>query len=67
MHNAVNVRLLKEKYEREKIGRVPTSEEENAVTWPSGKDCPVCWHADGGWDDTIIYKYLRLEYWYVTS
>jgi thiol oxidase len=64
MHNAVNVRLLKEKFERDKVGRVPSVEEEHSVMWPSRTDCPACWHADGGWDDMLIYKFLRLEYWY---
>jgi len=67
MHNAVNVRLLKEKYEREYHGRIPTLEEEHAVQWPSRKECPRCWSDEGGWDDMIIYKFLRVEYWYIDS
>jgi len=60
-HNAVNVRLLHEKAEREK--RSATKEDEIAVMWPSREDCPVCWHADGTWDDETIYKFLRMKYW----
>lgn len=60
-HNSVNVRLMHEKAVREK--RTTTREDEIAVTWPSREDCPMCWHADGTWDDETIYKFLRLTYW----
>jgi hypothetical protein len=60
-HNGVNVRLMKERAEREK--RVPDREDEIAVQWPSRKDCPTCWHGDGRWDQANVYMFLRLTYW----
>mmetsp|Transcript_29125 Transcript_29125/g.44454 ORF Transcript_29125/g.44454 Transcript_29125/m.44454 type:complete len:575 (+) Transcript_29125:145-1869(+) len=64
-HNDVNIRLKREKKEREQGGgnvRL-TSEETWDAKWPSRYDCPSCWNSDGTWDDEIIYKYLRLKYW----
>ena len=61
-HNSVNVRLLHEKYDDEKLG-VPTHGDEVKVMWPSRKECPACWDRNGGWDDIKLYKYLRIEYW----
>jgi hypothetical protein len=60
-HNGVNIRLMKEKAERE--GRIPTPEDEIAVQWPSRKDCPMCWHDDGKFDPTNVFIFLRLTYW----
>ncbi len=60
-HNGVNVRLMKERAERE--GRTPTPQEEIAVQWPSRKDCPTCWHDDGRFDPTNTFIFLRLTYW----
>ena len=60
-HNGVNVRLMKEKAERE--GRTPTLQDEINVKWPSRKDCPMCWHDDGRHDHQNIFIYLRLTYW----
>jgi hypothetical protein len=60
-HNGVNVRLMKEKAERE--GRVPTPMDEIAVQWPSRKDCPMCWHDDGKFEYQNVFTFLRLTYW----
>lgn len=60
-HNAVNVRLLHEKGQRENWE--PQLKDEQERRWPSRKACPKCWDESGGWDDETIYKYLRLEYW----
>jgi len=60
-HNSVNARLLREKADRE--NRVATPEEEVARKWPSKPMCPNCWTESGGWDEEIIYKFLRVEYW----
>lgn len=64
-HNDVNIRLKREKKEREQGGiEVQLSSEETwDARWPSRYDCPACWHDDGTWDDEIIYKYLRIKYW----
>ena len=60
-HNAVNARLLREKADRE--NRVATPEEEVARKWPPERQCPKCWTETGGWDEEIVYKFLRVEYW----
>jgi Erv1 / Alr family len=61
-HNGVNVRLMKEKAEREKrLSRI-TVDDEIAVTWPPVRDCPRCWQSDGAANPAMIYKYLKLAY-----
>ena len=60
-HNAVNVRLMKERAEREH--RVPTKRDEIDVQWPPREDCPVCWHEDGRWNQDKVFLYLRVTYW----
>jgi hypothetical protein len=60
-HNGVNVRLMKERAERE--GRIATPEDEIAAQWPSRKDCPMCWHRDGKYVLTNVFIFLRLTYW----
>ena len=60
-HNGVNVRLMKEKAERE--GRVPTPADEIAVQWPPRKDCPMCWNDDGRFEGKNVFAFLRLTYW----
>jgi thiol-disulfide isomerase/thioredoxin len=62
-HNAVNVRLLHERADRE--GRIISPQEEEAVQWPSRKECPSCWRNDGTWDEDDMFKFLRIVYWYV--
>ena len=61
VHNAVRVRLMHEKADREH--RKASQADEIAAQWPSRDDCPACWHLDGSWDDEIVYKYIRLTYW----
>lgn len=61
-HNSVNIRLLREKNEREGLPP-PTHDEEIAKTWPSRRDCPACWERGGGYSDMTLYKFLRMEYW----
>lgn len=60
-HNAVNIRLMKEKAKRE--GRETSHQDEINVRWPSKRDCSVCWRDDESWDEENIFQYLRLEYW----
>jgi Erv1 / Alr family len=61
-HNGVNVRLMKEKAEREnKLPRI-TIDDEIAVTWPPIRDCSRCWLLDGAKNPATMYKYLKLEY-----
>jgi hypothetical protein len=60
-HNSVNLRLLRERAERE--NRLTTHEEELSVQWPSRTACRACWHPDGRWDQDMVYYFLRLTYW----
>ena len=60
-HNAVNLRLMRERAERENW--TPTREDEIKAEWPSRRDCPKCWREDGGWDEEMVYRFLRVEYW----
>jgi hypothetical protein len=61
VHNGVNVRLMRERSEREKW--TPTREDEIKAEWPSRDACPQCWREDGGWNEDVVYRYLRIEYW----
>lgn len=61
LHNGVNLRLLKEKAEREH--HKLTQAELTAVEWPSRRDCPQCWTSDGRFDPDSIYKFLQTTYW----
>lgn len=61
VHNSVNVRLMKERAEREH--RDTTHQDELDAEWPSRSECPRCWRPDETWDEELIYKYLRLQYW----
>ena len=60
MHNAVNVRLMKEQQSDKKSW---TSEEEAAKKWPPKSECPKCWNKDGTHDPTVVLRHLRMEYW----
>jgi len=60
-HNGVNVRLMRERAERENW--TPTREDEIKAEWPSREECPKCWREDGGWNEDMVYKFLRTEYW----
>eukprot|EP00531_Pseudo-nitzschia_arenysensis_P001725 CAMPEP_0116124578 /NCGR_PEP_ID=MMETSP0329-20121206/5352_1 /TAXON_ID=697910 /ORGANISM="Pseudo-nitzschia arenysensis, Strain B593" /LENGTH=535 /DNA_ID=CAMNT_0003618561 /DNA_START=57 /DNA_END=1661 /DNA_ORIENTATION=+ len=61
VHNGVNERLLEERLEKE--GRKPTPEEKIAVQWPSRKDCPLCWRADGTFNYDGVHAFLKMTYW----
>jgi thiol-disulfide isomerase/thioredoxin len=67
-HNSVNVRLLKEKAEREEWP-TPTAQDEIDKQWPARVACPRCWRGwrgDGGLVYSTVFEHLKLEYWYVT-
>jgi hypothetical protein len=62
-HNAVNVRLRKERIEQ-------NIETENFVTereiiWPPFNSCPSCWASldKDRWDEVDVYKFLQQSYW----
>jgi hypothetical protein len=65
LHNAVNLRLMKEQAEEE--GRVPTPEDELSTRWPTKKECPMCFKGNGTVDEETLLKHLRIEYWCVKS
>jgi Erv1 / Alr family len=65
VHNGVNVRLLKERAERQK--QHVTLQDEIDVLWPPQRDCLPCWNNDAQTcqvtpNHTNIYKWLHLEY-----
>ena len=64
-HNAVNVRLLHERAQREGRTVPVTLQDEINVKWPSTQDCYACWRKDGTWDEHFVYLYLRISYWWV--
>ncbi len=64
MHNGVNLRLAREAAERE--GSTLSDIDGTRSQWPSHADCPKCWYEDGSRDEWI-YKFLRVEYWYVIT
>lgn len=64
-HNAVNVRLMKEKAERNK--QTPSKQNELDVLWPSRQECFACYSDNMKddvveWNKTNVYKWLSLEY-----
>jgi hypothetical protein len=65
-HNGVNVRLVKEKAERDK--RTATKQEELDALWPSKRECYACYNVnakdsdDMPWNKTNVYKWMELEY-----
>jgi len=59
-HNAVNVRLLKERAARE--NRDISQIDIRAVKWPPVTECSACWKENDVWDTDMVFKYLRLEY-----
>jgi len=63
-HNAVNVRLMKEKAKRER--KDTTHHDEGRVVWPSHDACAECW-TESGEREASLYKFLRIEYWYVVE
>lgn len=62
-HNAVNVRLRKERIDEniEKEGFTTQAE----VAWPPAKSCPSCWLSEekNRWDELEVYKFLQQSYW----
>jgi thiol oxidase len=60
-HNAVNVRLMKERLADE--NKVPSAQDEKDAHWPSRENCPKCWRDDGSHDENIVYHYLLSQYW----
>uniref|UniRef100_A0A7S4JEJ4 Sulfhydryl oxidase n=1 Tax=Odontella aurita TaxID=265563 RepID=A0A7S4JEJ4_9STRA len=65
-HNDINVRLLREKAEREG-NREPNDALIWAVRWPSKLDCANCWNVDGTFDSEAVYRHLKKEYWPVSN
>lgn len=64
-HNAVNVRLVQEKAQRE--NRVASKKEEKAALWPLKEECLPCYNTDlkksnTTWDYKNLYNWLQLEY-----
>lgn len=66
-HNAVNQRLLQERTKRENHGAATKPQSVASSQWPAKTACPKCWLDSGGWDEEAVYKFLRTDYWYVTS
>jgi Erv1 / Alr family/Thioredoxin len=65
IHNAVNVRLMHERADREK--RAVGPQDEKDVRWPPMRDCHLCWLPTKGaatrkWNETVVFSYLELEY-----
>jgi len=64
VHNAVNLRLMREKAARE--GWEPTRGDVIASQWPPVHDCRPCWKEDANgnnvWKEDMVIKYLQLEY-----
>ena len=65
VHNDVNVRLVKEKAERE--GRKASKKEEMAALWPMKEECLPCYNNDAKqknitWDYKNLYNWMQLEY-----
>jgi len=62
LHNGVNLRLQKERAERDG-DPPPTQQELRASEWPAHTDCPLCWHDDGRFDADAVYSFLHSTYW----
>mmetsp|Transcript_13662 Transcript_13662/g.31869 ORF Transcript_13662/g.31869 Transcript_13662/m.31869 type:complete len:538 (+) Transcript_13662:111-1724(+) len=62
-HNAINVRLRKERIEQnvEKSGFTNPAD----VVWPPTSSCPSCWFSRNKdrWDEFEVYEYLQKSYW----
>lgn len=64
VHNAVNVRLMKEAAMRE--DREVTDAEKLAAVFPSPKLCPTCWDDEGSlttYREQEVFEFLRNYYW----
>lgn len=62
-HNAVNVRLRKERIEQNIENENFTTQAE--IVWPTASSCPSCWLSrdKGRWDELEVYKFLQRSYW----
>jgi hypothetical protein len=66
VHNGVNVRLLKEKAQREKQTAITVQDIVN-VQYPPIEECPICWFKPDRsgkreWNETAVFTFLQLEY-----
>ena len=63
IHNIVNVRLARERLERETGGAIAAIESTNQESlWPSIIECPSCRKLEG-WDSAAVYDFLKDTYW----
>lgn len=60
-HNKVNIRLLEEQAERQKIHL--SEEDKQKVVWPQKKFCPQCWTINGTINKREAYEHLKDSYW----
>jgi len=60
-HNALNVRLRKERIEQNVETEEFTSDTD--VLWPPATSCQKCWLSEGRWNEFEIYKYMQQSYW----
>lgn len=63
VHNAVNLRIMKEAAERE--GREISKEEIVSSKFPSKQMCHACWldREQNSWDSSEIFNFLNTWYW----
>jgi len=61
-HNAINVRLRKERLEKNFEENFTTQGE---VVWPPLASCSFCWLSEDKdrWDEVEVYKFLQQTYW----
>jgi thiol oxidase len=64
-HNAVNVRLRKERIELHDEAEGTTTEVQ--VMWPPTDLCPSCWLSEGRWDEMTVFEGLLDAYWQVVA
>ena len=62
-HNAVNLRLMRERAKNSNSNPQLISQDEESAEWPARSDCPKCWKGDGTFDREVTYLYLLQEYW----
>ena len=62
-HNAVNVRLRKERIEQGI--ETEASTDEGDVVWPPFAFCPHCWPSPvkDRWNEVQVYRFLQQSYW----
>ncbi|GAX23187.1 hypothetical protein FisN_39Hh017 [Fistulifera solaris] len=62
MHNAVNLRLMREQANEET--RTLTEEDERRSQWPTRLECPGCFNnTNGSFIKEAVLQHLRIEYW----